>query len=297
MIESIDFKDFSLIFRFIWSCFINFNFWGFLRFIVDLAIVSYAVYKIIRIAKETRAWQLLKGIIILLLFTYVCNFLKLTTTASILNHIVGFLGISLVVVFAPELRRMLEQIGRTRFGLSMLISPDQKSDIRIVTKLMIDNVVAAAQNLSSTKTGALMVIERKTKVGEYINTGTRIDSKVSAPLLTNIFVPNTPLHDGAVIIRDNRIVAAACVLPLTDRQNVDPDLGTRHRAAIGITDVSDAVVVVVSEETGQISICEDGKIHRHLSKEEMGEMLGTFLLPAEPKQSARSIFVRKERRK
>lgn len=260
MPEIIDVVSISVFFKYIFSYFANFRFWDFVRVVVDLGIVTFVFYELIKICKDTRAWQLIKGIIFMLLFSYVCDLLSLNTIAYILNYIIGFLGIALVIIFSPEIRKMLEQLGRSKLGLSLLLNPDQKSDTRIVTKLMIDNVVAAAQNMSLSRTGSLMVIERETKVGEYINTGTRIDSEVSASLLINIFVPNTPLHDGAVIIRNNRIVAGACVLPLTDRQNIDSDLGTRHRAAIGITDVSDAVVVVVSEETGQISLCDNGKI-------------------------------------
>ncbi len=297
MPEIIDVVSMPVFLRYIFSYFANFNFWDFIRVMVDLGIVTFVFYELIKICKDTRAWQLIKGIIFMLLFSYVCDLLSLNTIAYILNYIIGFLGIALVIIFSPEIRKMLEQLGRSKLGLSLLLNPDQKSDIRIVTKLMIDNVVAAAQNMSLSRTGALMVIERATKVGEYINTGTRIDSEVSASLLINIFVPNTPLHDGAVIIRNNRIVAAACVLPLTDRQNIDSDLGTRHRAAIGITDVSDAVVVVVSEETGQISLCENGKITRNLTREALRESLDNVLIPSETKSPARIIFPRKDRKK
>lgn len=297
MPEIIDVVSISVFFKYIFSYFANFRFWDFVRVIVDLGIVTFVFYELIKICKDTRAWQLIKGIIFMLLFSYVCDMLSLNTIAYILNYIIGFLGIALVIIFSPEIRKMLEQLGRSKLGLSLLLNPDQKSDTRIVTKLMIDNVVAAAQNMSLSRTGSLMVIERETKVGEYINTGTRIDSEVSASLLINIFVPNTPLHDGAVIIRNNRIVAAACVLPLTDRQNIDSDLGTRHRAAIGITDVSDAVVVVVSEETGQISLCDNGKIRRNLTREALRESLDNLLIPSDTKSASRIIFPRKDRKK
>lgn len=295
MPEIIDITSMSVFFSYIWSYFSNFVFLDFLRLLLDLGIVTFVFYHILKICKDTRAWQLIKGIIFTLIFAYVCDLLSLNTIAYILNYLISFLGIALVVIFSPEIRRILEQLGRNKLGLSMFISGDQKSDTRIITKLMIDNVVAAAQNMSLSKTGALMVIERNTKVGEYINTGTRIDSEVSASLLINIFVPNTPLHDGAVIVRNNRIVAAGCVLPLTDK-NVEVGLGTRHRAAIGITDVSDAVVVVVSEETGQMSLCYDGKIYRNLTRETLRENLGTLLIPVENKPTL-NIFSRKDRKK
>ena len=295
MPEIIDVSSMDVFLKYIWSYFSNFSFLDFARVILDLGIVTFVLYKVLKVCKDTRAWQLIKGIIFTLIFSYVCELLSLNTIAYILNYLISFMGIALVVIFSPEIRRILEQLGRNKLGLSSLLNLDQKSDTRIVTKLMIDNVVAAAQNMSLTRTGALMVIERNTKVGEYINTGTRIDSEVSASLLINIFVPNTPLHDGAVIIRDNRIVAAGCVLPLTDKQ-VDNGLGTRHRAAIGITDVSDAVVVVVSEETSQISLCYDGKINRDLTREVLREKLGALLIPEETKTSF-SIFSRKDRKK
>ncbi|MBR5136947.1 MAG: diadenylate cyclase CdaA [Clostridia bacterium] len=295
MPEIIDVSSMDVFLKYIWSYFSNFSFLNFARVILDLGIVTFVLYKVLKVCKDTRAWQLIKGIIFTLIFSYVCELLSLNTIAYILNYLISFMGIALVVIFSPEIRRILEQLGRNKLGLSSLLNLDQKSDTRIVTKLMIDNVVAAAQNMSLTRTGALMVIERNTKVGEYINTGTRIDSEVSASLLINIFVPNTPLHDGAVIIRDNRIVAAGCVLPLTDKQ-VDNGLGTRHRAAIGITDVSDAVVVVVSEETSQISLCYDGKINRDLTREVLREKLGALLIPEETKTSF-SIFSRKDRKK
>ena len=295
MPEIIDISSMSVFFTYIWSFFSNFSFIDFLRVVLDLGLVTFVLYQVLKICKDTRAWQLIKGIVFILIFAYLCELFSLNTIAYILNYLISFLGISLVVIFSPEIRRILEQLGRNKLGLSTLLNLDQKSDTRIVTKLMIDNVVAAAQNMSLSKTGSLMVIERNVKVGEYINTGTRIDSEVSASLLINIFVPNTPLHDGAVIIRDNRIVAAGCVLPLTDKA-VENGLGTRHRAAIGITDVSDAVVVVVSEETSLISLCYDGKIFRGLTRETLRENLGSLLIPEDSKPTF-NIFSRKDRKK
>ncbi len=246
-----------------------------LRSIVDISIVSYVTYKLIQLVKETRAWQLLKGIVIILVVSILSQALELRTLAFILNKAVELAGFALVVVFQPELRRGLEQIGRSNF--KDFFKFDENDDI-INTTFTIEEIVKSATELSRTQTGALIVVERETKLGEIINTGTRLDSNVSSELIINIFTPNTPLHDGALILRDNKLKSAACFLPLTDNPNLSKELGTRHRAALGITEVSDCIAVVVSEETGKISYALNGGLSRNLTPDILRKALNKNLL-------------------
>ena len=246
-----------------------------LRSIVDISIVSYLCYKLIQLVKETRAWQLVKGIIVILVVYMISELLKIRTLAFILNRTIELAGFALVVVFQPELRRGLEQIGRSNF--KNFFSFDENDDV-IHTTYTIEEIVKAASELSRTKTGALIVVERETKLGEIINTGTKLDSSVSAELIMNIFTPNTPLHDGALIVRDNKLKSAACFLPLTDNPNLSKELGTRHRAALGITEVSDCISVVVSEETGKISYALNGGLSRNLTSDMLRKALNKNLL-------------------
>lgn len=246
-----------------------------LRSVVDISIVSYLIYKLIQLVRETRAWQLVKGIIVILIVAMLSELLQLRTLAYILSRTIELAGFALVVVFQPELRRGLEQIGRSNF--KNFFSFDEH-DAAIHTTFTIEEIVKAATELSRTKTGALIVVERETKLGEIINTGTRLDSSVSAELIINIFTPNTPLHDGALILRDNKLKSAACFLPLTDNPNLSKELGTRHRAALGITEVSDCISVVVSEETGKISYALNGGLTRNLTPDILRKALNKNLL-------------------
>ena len=241
-----------------------------IRAIIDISIVTYAIYKIIKLVKETRAWQLIKGIIVILIAAELSKLLRLNTVAYILSNTVSILAFAMVVLFQPELRRGLEQIGRSRF--TDLFNFEDKEE-KVKTTAMIEDIVKACTELSKTFTGALIVVERETKIGEIIKTGIELDSIVSSELLINIFTPNTPLHDGAVIIRNDRIMAASCYLPLTANPNLSKELGTRHRAALGIKEETDAVAVVVSEETGVISVAKDGKLTRYLDAETLKNML------------------------
>lgn len=245
------------------------------RAIVDIGIVAYVFYKLVMLAKETRAWQLIKGIIVILIAAQLSKLLELRTIAFILNNTISLLATALLILFQPELRRGLEQIGRSRFR-NLFNFEEENNLIQITTE--IEEIVKAASELSRTFTGALIVVEGETKIGEVINTGTQLDSNVSAELLINIFTPNTPLHDGAVIIRDNRIKAAACFLPLTDNPNLSKELGTRHRAALGITEVSDSIAIVVSEETGKISFALNGGLTRNLTLDMLRKALNKNLL-------------------
>lgn len=227
-----------------------------ITFVVDISIVIFLLYSFFRIVKGSRAWQLIKGIALLLVITWASGLLNLKILNSILTGIMNWGVIAIIVIFQPELRRALEQLGTNKF--TRFFGFD--SDIATKTKEDIYKIVIAASELSKTKTGALIVIERDIEIKDIIATGVPMNSEVSPQLLVNIFVPNTPLHDGAVIISNNKIAAAACVLPLADDKDIAQELGTRHRAAIGISKESDSIVVVVSEETGKISVAKDGTL-------------------------------------
>lgn len=226
--------------------------------IIDILVMAFIIFKAIEFLRETRAGQLVKGIVMLVVIYFVADWLDLATIEWLLKTIVSSVIIVAAVIFQPELRRILEKVGRTDFKASQLL--DGKQDEMVAT---IDNVTRAAGIMQDQKIGALVVFEGKTQLGEIINTGTVLDAKSSVSVINNIFFPKSPLHDGAVIIRDGRVYAAGCILPLTQRDDISSQLGTRHRAAIGMTENSDAVVLVVSEETGTISIVSNGQITRN----------------------------------
>lgn len=221
---------------------------------IDLSIVAYLIFKLLKAVKNTRAMQLFKGIAILIIATKLSEFLGLDILHYILSSVMTYGVIMFIVIFQPELRKTLEQIGSK--GIKDIFEMENQEDPTSCVK----EVVEAAERMSKEKVGALIVFEREMKLTEIARTGVQLDSLVSQELLRNIFVPDTPLHDGAVIIRSNKIVAASCILPITDKENLDRQYGTRHRAAIGMSEQSDAVIVVVSEETGNISLVVDGKI-------------------------------------
>lgn len=225
--------------------------------IVDVVIVVFLIYKAFELLKGTRAWQLLKGIVILILITFLSGQFKLTILNYILTSVMSYGVIMLIIVFQPELRRALEQLGTTNrwnklFGIDKDLNAKKKENVY--------KIAIAAVELSKQKKGALIVIERDIKIQDIISTGIIMNSEISPQLLVNIFEPNTPLHDGAVVISDNKIAAASCMLPLADDKDIARELGTRHRAAIGVSKESDALVVVVSEETGRMSIAKDGTL-------------------------------------
>ncbi len=224
--------------------------------IIDLAFVIFLLYCFFRIVKGSRAWQLIKGIALLIIATWGSGLLNLKILNWILTGIMNVGVIAVIVIFQPELRRALEQLGTNKitkfFGIDKNLETRTKEDIY--------KVVIAATELSKTKTGALIVLERDIKIQDIIATGIPMDAEVSPQLLVNIFEPKTPLHDGAVVISGNKIAASACVLPLADDKDISKELGTRHRAAIGISKESDAIVVVVSEETGKMSVAKDGTL-------------------------------------
>ncbi|MBQ3422524.1 MAG: diadenylate cyclase CdaA [Romboutsia sp.] len=238
--------------------------------IVDILIVAYIFYKVFMFIKDTRAAQVLKGIILLLVATQISEILKLHTLYWLLVKSLDLGFISAIIIFQPELRAVLEHLGRTKFNLFPKNSISVSEEIFNKT---IDEIVEALYSLSRQKIGALIILERETKIGDIIKTGTIIDGEVSRQLLINIFIPNTPLHDGALVIRDSQIKAAACFLPLTQSKDLSKDLGTRHRAAVGVSEVSDCISLIVSEETGHVSIAKSGKLYRNISKERMINIL------------------------
>jgi len=235
--------------------------------ILDISVVAYIFYKIYMLINKTRAQQLLKGILLIVLLIPVSKLLQLTMLNWILNETITIGVLSFVIIFTPEIRKALEHIGRSAF-IERHIMEDDKKINEVITE-----ITNSVDSLSKTKTGALIVIEQLTGLEDVIKTGTRIDSIISSALLENIFVVNTPLHDGATLIRNERIVAAGCFLPLTDDNDINKNLGTRHRAAIGISEVSDALTIIVSEETGVISLTVNGRLTRNYTKEKLKDIL------------------------
>lgn len=238
------------------------------RSIIDIAVVAVVLYQLLMLIKGTRAVQLLKGILVLLIISNIAEFFRLNTISWLLDQVWQMLFIALPVVFQPELRRALEQLGRGRFFVRhpQSLGPEALSQVT-------EELVRCTQVLSKNRIGALIAIERETGVQEFIETGIKIDGVVSSEFLVNIFIPNTPLHDGAVIIRGDRVAAAGCFLPLSENTNIQKELGTRHRAAIGLTEVSDALIIVVSEETGAISVALDGVLTRFLDEKALRDLL------------------------
>lgn len=228
--------------------------------IIDILVIAFIIYKAIAFLRETRAGQLVKGIVLLLaLYAFAVAF-DLAVLKWLLSAVFGSAIVAVAIIFQPELRRMLERVGQTKIG--NLQSSGNNGDDLINS---IEKICNAAEQMQKTKTGALIVFERETQLGDIINTGTLVDAAVSESLVNNIFYPKSPLHDGAVIVRDGRIYAASCILPLTQSTAFSSQLGTRHRAAIGMTENSDAVVLIVSEETGIISITFNGEIKRNFT--------------------------------
>lgn len=237
--------------------------------IIDVTIVLFLVASIIKFSKNSRAWQLIKGIFFLIIADALSYVLQLRILNFLLGIVMTWGVFALIVIFQPELRRALEQLGTNKFTRFFGID----KDIETKTKEDVYKIIIAATELAKTRTGALMVIERDIQIKDIINSGIAIDSEVSPQLLVNIFVPNTPLHDGAVVISNNKIAAAACMLPLASDRDIAKELGTRHRAAIGISKESDAIAIVVSEETGKISIAKDGTLIADVKEDTMKKIL------------------------
>ena len=240
--------------------------------ILDILIVAFLTYKIIFWIKETRAWILFKGILVICVFSLIALLLNLNTILWLISKTISVGIIAVIIVFQPELRRALEQLGKAGpfLNLFKFETDDNQNNF---TEKTIDEIIKACVKMSRDKTGALMLVERQVPLGDFECTGIPIDAIVSSQLIINIFEKNTPLHDGAVIIKNNRVAAATCFLPLTDSNEISMDLGTRHRAAIGASEVSDAFIIIVSEETGAISLAKGGTLYRNLSSETLKNML------------------------
>ena len=252
------------------------------RAAVDILIVAYIVYRLMMLAKPTRAWQILIGLGVLVLMLNVSQYYKLETLNWLLGGLVYLGPVAIVILFYPELRHALENLGRFGFWSNSFVGLTRRDVLTFVGE-----IVRAVTVLSSRRTGALIVIERETGLADIIETGTPLNAEVTAELLGTIFHPGSPLHDGAVIIRRGRIAAAGCTLPLTDSPNIGANIHTRHKAAIGITEQSDCVVVVVSEETGIISVAMQGNLTRHLRDTALEEKLTQVLQGGEERINAR----------
>ena len=263
--------------------------------ILEIIIIAYIIYHILLWFKSSRAWTLLKGIVILLLFIGIAALLQLNTILWIAKNTISVGIIALIVLFQPELRRALEELGRKQIFKNMFDFDDRNAKEERTSDRTIYELVKTAFELGRAKTGALIVLEHKTPLGEYEATGIRVDAIVSMQLLINIFEKNTPLHDGAVIIRDNRVVAATCYLPLTDRTDVNKELGTRHRAGLGISELSDSMTVIVSEETGGVSLAYQGALYQELDEDGLRKYLS--MLQDKPDDTKRLIKRRRGGRK
>lgn len=235
--------------------------------IVEIIIISFLFYYMLVWIKDTRAWMLLRGILVILAFVLVAAIFEMTTILWIAKNTVSVAVIALVVIFQPELRKALENLGRKNFLTSMFSFNFSKEENVKFSDKTISEIVKACYEMGKVKTGALIVVEDEIMLTEYERTGIAVDGILTSQLLINIFEKNTPLHDGAVIVRGDRVVAATCYLPLTDSLTISKDLGTRHRAAVGISEVGDSLTIVVSEETGRVSIAMEGELYRNVDAE------------------------------
>ena len=268
--------------------------------IFEILIISVLIYYILIWIRDTRAWTLLKGILVIFAFVLVAYVFQTSTILWLFQNLISVTIISIFVLFQPELRRALEQLGRKNllssvFNLSSGAAVDEQA-AKVIEKTK-SEIIKACVEMSKARTGALIVIEQEVRLSEYERTGIFLDSMVSSQLLMNIFEHNTPLHDGAVFIRNNRIVAATCYLPLSDNMLLSKELGTRHRAGVGISEVSDSITLIVSEETGMISIAHDGMLFRGLNQEELREKLSTLMKNQDTsKRSPWRRFIKNEKK-
>ncbi|MBP3648209.1 MAG: diadenylate cyclase CdaA [Clostridia bacterium] len=257
---------------------------------VDILIVAFLLYKLLMLTKETRASAVLKGLLVLFLATWISDLFGLTAMSWILTNVLSNGALVLVILFQPELRKALEQLGRGTIRDSILKGGEDAS------KQTINEIANCMMNLSRRRVGALIVIEQKIGLKDVVETGTALDSQISAALLENIFEPNTPLHDGAVLIRGDRIMAAGCILSLSEGKGISHELGTRHRAALGISETTDAISLIVSEETGIISFAREGRLTRHLDRSGLEELLASVYTQKETGLLATLLEKRKQRK-
>lgn len=265
----------------------NVHWYDYLNDVLDIVVVTYVIYKLMMIVRGTKAVQLIKGISIILVSWFLSGFFGLKTLQFLLNQVITYGLLGIIIIFQPELRRGLEHLGRTSnlFGRTSASDEDKQ-------RQMIEAIVSSAQYMSKRRIGALIAIERDTGLNEYVETGIRMDSHITSQLIINLFIPNTPLHDGAMIIQDGKIAAAACYLPLSESPHIDKALGTRHRAAIGVSEVTDSVTLTVSEETGAVSLAIAGRLYRDLDEEALRNKLIQELV-IEEKETTLSFFGKK----
>ena len=267
---------------------------------VDIIIVAFLIYGVVKLVRETRAGQLVKGLFLLVILFIISSYFNLVMVSRVLAYFFQFAFVAILIVFQPEIRKALEQVGRNNVGQSIaaVVTGRDRSYDRAQIRKAINAVVDGVGILQQLKMGALIVFERKTKLGDIIETGTQINCEPSGQIVGNIFFNKAPLHDGAMIIRDGMIHAAGCILPLTKNTSVSAELGTRHRAALGVSEESDAVVVVVSEETGQISVAVNGVLARRFTRDTLRDVLEGYLIPQEEASTVRRKFeVLKSKRK
>ena len=259
---------------------------------VDIIIVAFLIYGVVKLVRETRAGQLVKGLFLLVILFIISSYFNLVMVSRVLAYFFQFAFVAILIVFQPEIRKALEQVGRNNVGQSIaaVVTGRDRSYDRAQIRKAINAVVDGVGILQQLKMGALIVFERKTKLGDIIETGTQINCEPSGQIVGNIFFNKAPLHDGAMIIRDGMIHAAGCILPLTKNTSVSADLGTRHRAALGVSEESDAVVVVVSEETGQISVAVNGVLARRFTRDTLRDVLEGYLIPQEEASTVRRKF-------
>ena len=259
---------------------------------VDIIIVAFLIYGVVKLVRETRAGQLVKGLFLLVILFIISSYFNLVMVSRVLAYFFQFAFVAILIVFQPEIRKALEQVGRNNVGQSIaaVVTGRDRSYDRAQIRKAINAVVDGVGILQQLKMGALIVFERKTKLGDIIETGTQINCEPSGQIVGNIFFNKAPLHDGALIIRDGMIHAAGCILPLTKNTSVSAELGTRHRAALGVSEESDAVVVVVSEETGQISVAVNGVLARRFTRDTLRDVLEGYLIPQEEASTVRRKF-------
>lgn len=259
---------------------------------VDIIIVAFLIYGVVKLVRETRAGQLVKGLFLLVILFIISSYFNLVMVSRVLAYFFQFAFVAILIVFQPEIRKALEQVGRNNVGQSIaaVVTGRDRGYDRAQIRKAINAVVDGVGILQQLKMGALIVFERKTKLGDIIETGTQINCEPSGQIVGNIFFNKAPLHDGAMIIRDGMIHAAGCILPLTKNTSVSAELGTRHRAALGVSEESDAVVVVVSEETGQISVAVNGVLARRFTRDTLRDVLEGYLIPQEEASTVRRKF-------
>lgn len=260
--------------------------------IVEILIIAFLLYHILVWFKTTRAWTLFKGILVILVFILLAAIFQMNTILWIADKTINVGIIAILVIFQPEMRKALEQLGRKRFISTLFSFDNGKNTVERYSERTVNEMVKACYEMGKVKTGALIVIENDVQLGEYERTGIELDSILSSQLLINIFEKNTPLHDGAVIVRGDRVVSATCYLPLTDSLSISKDLGTRHRAAVGISEVSDSLTIVVSEETGKVSIAMGGELYRNVDAEFLKNKL-SFIQHREKKVSKIELWRRR----